>query len=821
MIMTMEHQKQQEKKDNVSKFKELNNSGSGIPHHSTLPPQQPQQQQQQQQQQQIQPSYQQHHQRQGSAGGHSPPNYHVLDLPSKERFKELLYRIEKEYEILWEENQELKLKYGLINKTSPAPQLLISHMGMITNPPPPQPPTNHHPQLQIQQPPQPIQQQPQQQQQKQSSSSSKKQSGKQNESIYYEIFNNLGSGKTKISSKSKEKEKEKEKDKDKEKKQKSNNTQSSKSSRVNNPSKRDGSHKWIRAREYLGHRDGIWDICASPWDLFQFATASFDRTARIWTVDGSKIPLVYTAHTGTVNSIRYHPNERFLCTASGDKTIHVIKLPNERNSHSGVKSPLPFHSKHNHNHHHHHHHHQQQQQQQQHYQQPQQQHYQQHYQHQPQYQPQYQQQQQQQQYQLNQKSFQQQQQPQQHQVYQTISPQQPTSPIRNRNNNTFLDDNSDIDSISSVNGNDFEEYQPPPQETGEKLKLWTPLLEKGTPPPPQVIVDNRHSRHPSLNVDQQHFEMENMDSGINQTYTPQSPTSIHGDDFKVESTFSNPIVNTYNNNNNVINNSSNNLKNPNPNPINNSNNNNNKSKTTTTTTSNYVGASTPEPAYITIRTPFLELKGHSGPVVAANWISSTVIFSSSWDNTVRWWSTETSKLITQVSVFPRADKHRYKMTNVTSNPNSSTNSLTSSTDGVVRIWDFRTPTNSIDSINSSQDSINSAIYTHDGTNIVTAGEDKTIRVYDIRQSKDCKTSIRCPHSINRISVNGKACIAIPQDDGRVSVYNIYGNRKGKMRDQYKYGHKCMATATTWSSDDSVIISSSFDRKAISWASSSE
>ncbi|KAF2076037.1 hypothetical protein CYY_002651 [Polysphondylium violaceum] len=794
----MEHQRQQqEKKDNASKFKEPGlNSSTGIQPY--VP-----QQQQQQQNQQIQ-----HHQRQSSTGN-SPPSYpsNVIDLPSKERFKELLYRIEKEYEILWEENQELKLKYGLISKPSPAPQLLISHMGMITNPNTPQPQPQIQSQSQSLQPHSHLQSQSQQQKTVQpshsssSSSSNKKQSKPQNESIYYEIFNNLGSGKTKISSKSKEK------------KQKSSTTQSSKSSK-NNPSKRDGSHKWIRAREYLGHRDGIWDISASPWDLFQFATASFDRTARIWSVDGSKIPIVYTAHTGTVNSIRYHPNERFLCTASGDKTIHVIKLPNERNSHSGIKSPLPFHNKQNQQHN-------QQKQQQQQYQKNQHQ-----YQQQSQQKPQHQQQQQQ--YQPYQQPHQQ---PHQ-QIPPSISPQQQSgSPVPQQpKTNTFLDDNSDIDSISSVNDNDFD-YQPP-QETGEKLKLWTPLLEKGTPPP-QVIVDNRHHRHPSLTT-QQHtsgfatsFEMENMENSAPnvQPFTPQSPSSFHGgDDFKIESAFSNPIVNTYNNNNNnnFNNNNNNNFNNNNNNKsINNNNNNKNNSKshqiTSTTNTSNYVGATIPEPTYITIRTPFLELKGHSAPVVAANWISSTSIFSSSWDNTVRWWSTESGKSISHVSVFPRGDKHRYKMTNATSNPSSSTNSLTSSTDGVVRVWDSRTPSACVESFNSGQESINTAIYTSDGCNIVTSSEDKTVRVYDIRQSKDCKTSIRCPYSINRVSVSGKGIIAIPQDDGRVSVYNIYGNRKGKMRDQYKYGHKCMATATAWSSDDSVIFSSGFDRKTISWA----
>lgn len=55
------------------------------------------------------------------------------------------------------------------------------------------------------------------------------------------------------------------------------------------------------------------------------ATASADKTARIWGIDSGKCLLNYTGHAGSVNSISFHPSQDIALTASGDGTAHVWK----------------------------------------------------------------------------------------------------------------------------------------------------------------------------------------------------------------------------------------------------------------------------------------------------------------------------------------------------------------------------------------------------------------------------------------------------------------------------------------------------------------
>ena len=82
---------------------------------------------------------------------------------------------------------------------------------------------------------------------------------------------------------------------------------------------------------FVSCRDIIWDVCWNPRDeeSSTFASASADRTAKIWRYDPQQKTAgalaTYTAHTGSVNSVRFHPTQPILCTASGDRTLHIWK----------------------------------------------------------------------------------------------------------------------------------------------------------------------------------------------------------------------------------------------------------------------------------------------------------------------------------------------------------------------------------------------------------------------------------------------------------------------------------------------------------------
>ena len=82
----------------------------------------------------------------------------------------------------------------------------------------------------------------------------------------------------------------------------------------------------------LSHRDIVWDVRWCPYQNLQhlFATASADRTARIWSLfpdetKGISLLGTYTGHSGSVNSIRFHPTQNIVWTSSGDHSCHIWK----------------------------------------------------------------------------------------------------------------------------------------------------------------------------------------------------------------------------------------------------------------------------------------------------------------------------------------------------------------------------------------------------------------------------------------------------------------------------------------------------------------
>ena len=77
-------------------------------------------------------------------------------------------------------------------------------------------------------------------------------------------------------------------------------------------------------REYTGHRDGVWEVTVGrSGGQPIIATASADHTARIWGIESGRCLLQYIGHTGSVNSVRFHPTRDLVLTASGDNSAHV------------------------------------------------------------------------------------------------------------------------------------------------------------------------------------------------------------------------------------------------------------------------------------------------------------------------------------------------------------------------------------------------------------------------------------------------------------------------------------------------------------------
>lgn len=76
-------------------------------------------------------------------------------------------------------------------------------------------------------------------------------------------------------------------------------------------------------REYIGHKDGVWEVSVSRSEQPVIGTASADHTACIWSTDSARCLLQYQGHNGSVNSLRFHPNKDLVLTSSGDCTAHL------------------------------------------------------------------------------------------------------------------------------------------------------------------------------------------------------------------------------------------------------------------------------------------------------------------------------------------------------------------------------------------------------------------------------------------------------------------------------------------------------------------
>jgi WD40 repeat protein len=94
-----------------------------------------------------------------------------------------------------------------------------------------------------------------------------------------------------------------------------------------------GNVEWSLHKQFSGHSDGVWHIAVCPWvnesSETIIASASADRTARIWSAESGREIASLVGHRGSVNSVCFHPSQRLLCSASGDKTCCVWRVPSD------------------------------------------------------------------------------------------------------------------------------------------------------------------------------------------------------------------------------------------------------------------------------------------------------------------------------------------------------------------------------------------------------------------------------------------------------------------------------------------------------------
>ncbi|XP_069579745.1 WD repeat-containing protein 37 isoform X1 [Brachyistius frenatus] len=214
-----------------------------------------------------------------------------------------------------------------------------------------------------------------------------------------------------------------------------------------------------------------------------------------------------------------------------------------------------------------------------------------------------------------------------------------------------------------------------------------------------------------------------------------------------------------------------------------------------------------------IRVATTTLRSHQGVVIAADWlVGGKQAVTASWDRAANLYDVETSELVHSLT------GHDQELTHCCTHPTQRL-VVTSSRDTTFRLWDFRDP--SIHSVNVFQghtDTVTSAVFTV-GDNVVSGSDDRTVKVWDLKNMRSPIATIRTDSAVNRISVSvNQKIIALPHDNRQVRLFDMSGVRLARLPRSNRQGHRRMVCCSAWCEDNNTcnLFTCGFDRQAIGW-----
>ncbi|CAI8039990.1 WD repeat-containing protein 37 [Geodia barretti] len=224
------------------------------------------------------------------------------------------------------------------------------------------------------------------------------------------------------------------------------------------------------------------------------------------------------------------------------------------------------------------------------------------------------------------------------------------------------------------------------------------------------------------------------------------------------------------------------------------------------------------PPVATVKQPVRVLTEHRAPVMACDWLADGhQLVTASWDHTAKLWDIESGQIIHSL------EGHDQELTHVSAHPTQQL-LVTSSVDTTFRLCDFRAPPiHSVNVFQGHSKAVNSCAFSL-RDNIVSASDDHSLKIWDLRNMRSPLDSVRLDCGINRISVShgNRPILAVPLDNRHLKLYDLSGSRLAQLPRRQRQAHRRMVCSVTWSHDSHVstercnLFSAGFDNKVVGW-----
>lgn len=115
--------------------------------------------------------------------------------------------------------------------------------------------------------------------------------------------------------------------------------------------------------------------------------------------------------------------------------------------------------------------------------------------------------------------------------------------------------------------------------------------------------------------------------------------------------------------------------------------------------------------------------------------------------------------------------------------------------------------------------VTSAVFTREDK-VVSSSDDRSVKVWDLRNMRSPVATIRVDSAVNRISVSANGVIALPHDNRHIRLFDLNGQRLARLPRSSRQGHNRMVASVAWA-DDPVcginLFSCGFDRRILGWS----